>query len=369
MDVIYIRSYPGQPQEVEVSPPTSAAHHRSWRVSVATNDYQPQPSTIIDPFTEIQYKTVFEKYLRNTNRPAWGHRSHARSGVNSTTSSFDAGNSLSNNNGFNNSGGFNNSNGLYQNSFLNGGSIFNTGDGPNNGNGPNHGNIFNGANGLNSSNGLNNGTGFQTKYILDTNNSTNNQLNTDDMSQTEELIQAYGETLLGQLEIKMGLLERRATDVQVYVVEHYATEAAAFSEALGPGIHCLAWELLETLQFEKLPQLSIRVTRVIDFPLRKPPRRPSLQPISAAQEDPTATIKILLVIARDFSRADRDPEPDLAQWPLMNVQKKLRSRLLLEVVRPGSFEELVDHLRIRSSQGVDFHLVHFDLHGRVKGDE
>lgn len=365
MDVIYIRSYPGQPQEVEldVSPPTLAAHHRSWRVSVATNDYQPQPSTIIDPFTEIQYKTVFEKYLRNTNRPAWGHRSQAISGVNSTTGSFDAGNTFNNNNDFNNSGGFNNTNGLYQDSFLNGGNIFNTGNRPNNGNGRNHGNTFNNAN------GINNDTGFQTKYGLDINNSTNSQLNADDVSQTEELIQAYGETLLAQLEIKMGLIERQASDVQVYVVEHYATEATAFSEALGPGIHCLAWELLEMLQFEKLPQLSIRVTRVIDFPLRKPPRRSLPQPLSAAQEDPTATIKVLLVIARDFSRADRDPEPDLAQWPLMNVQKKLRSRLLLEVVRPGSFEELVDHLRLRSSQGVDFHLVHFDLHGRVKCDE
>ena len=333
MDVIYIRSYPGQPQEVEVSPPTSAAHHRSWRVSVTTNDYQPQPSTIIDPFTEIQYKTIFEKYLRNTDRPPWGHRNLARSGFNSATSSFDGGHSFNTNIGFNQDKS------------------------------PNGGNIFNNENTANGNNG------FQKSYLLDVNNGLNSQPDADEMSQTEELIQAYGETLLAQLEIKMGLLERRATDVQVYVVEHYATQAAAYSDTLGPGIHCLAWELLETLQFEKLPQLSIRVTRVVDFPLRNPLRRISPQTLAAAQEDPNATIKILLVIARDFNRADRDPEPDLAQWPLMNVQKKLRSRLLLEVVRPGSFEELADHLRLRSSQGVDFHLVHFDLHGRVKCDE
>lgn len=89
------------------------------------------------------------------------------------------------------------------------------------------------------------------------------------------------------------------------------------------------------------------------------------------QANSAETFRVLLVVARDFSRtgADRDPEPDLAQWPLMRVHKKLRSRLLLEVVRPGSCEELEDHLVTRAAQGVQFHLVHFDLHGRVMRDE
>lgn len=282
MDVVYIRSYPGRPQEIEISPTVT---HRAWVVSISTNDYEHQPTTIIDPFTEIQYKTVFERYLRNTDRPPWGHRNLARdTGASSQEShlSSDPGPDV-------------------------------------------------------------------------------------DISHIEDLIQAYSDTLLSQLIIKPELLTKGATDIQLYIVEHYHTDAAVLSSE--PGIHCLAWELLETIQIARLPQLRIRITRVADFPLHaRQPARLAV-PLSTVQGDTNATFRVLLVIARDFNRADRDPDPDLGQWPLMNVQKRLRSRMMLEVVRPGSFEELADHLRERSMQGVQFHLVHFDLHGRVKRDE
>ncbi|UNI22479.1 hypothetical protein JDV02_008366 [Purpureocillium takamizusanense] len=101
------------------------------------------------------------------------------------------------------------------------------------------------------------------------------------------------------------------------------------------------------------------------------PPLPPAAPLAFVQADQSAQFKVLLVVARDFKRAggDRDPEPDLAQWPLMRLQKKLRSRLLLEVVRPGSREELERHLQLRASQNVEFNLVHFDLHGRIMRDE
>ncbi|KAH7152888.1 hypothetical protein EDB81DRAFT_718482 [Dactylonectria macrodidyma] len=209
------------------------------------------------------------------------------------------------------------------------------------------------------------------------------------ISRLEDQIRAYGEALWSQLEGMLNL-SRDATECQIYIVEsgpdssyNMGDNANGGIPGVGPGIHCLAWELLEADHVIRMPKL--RVTRISKVP--PPPRplrshRPGYRPphpLAAVQADPNLHFYVLLVVARDFSRsgAERDPEPDLAQWPLMNTQRKVRnrslleprSRLLLEVVRPGSREELADHLDVRASQGVYFHLVHFDLHGRVMSDE
>ena len=151
------------------------------------------------------------------------------------------------------------------------------------------------------------------------------------------------------------------------------------------GIHCLAWELLEGLHIPSKPQLRFRVTRETIFPAEtrkrwveahetaptEPRRAP--RPLAEVQRDPRGTFRVLLVVARNFdtSLADRDPEPDLAQWPLMTMKmhRDLRQGLLLEVVRPGSLDELERHLVERAAQDVRFTLVHFDLHGRLDRDE
>lgn len=192
------------------------------------------------------------------------------------------------------------------------------------------------------------------------------------LSASEVLIRVYGEQLLSQLGLTASSFTPGATECRVVVVED--------PELAAPGIHCLAWELLEGVYISRLPKLSLRVTRMSDFPKplrhgtwlhRADTKRGGTSSLAAVQADQGAMFKVLLVVARDFSRTggEHDPEPDLAQWPLMNVQKKLRSRLLLEVVRPGSREELENHLAVRELQGVRFNLVHFDLHGRIMLDE
>lgn len=264
----------------QISPlyqPARAQSHRQWQVSVRINNFEPAEIALVDPFEESEYKSVFEQYLRNTDRPPWSPRS----------------------------------------------------------------------------------------LLLDDNG-------IDDVSRAEDLIQAYGETLLAQLNLRTGLFAPGAKEVQLYITERHEPDGDAAAASKLAGIHCLAWELLESIQLTRVPKLRLKVTRVADLPsypgyalLHIP------QPLAAVQADSGATFKILLVIARDFNKtgADQDPEPDLAQWPLMSMQKKLRSRLLLEVVRPGSMEELTGHLRTRMLQGVQFNLVHFDLHGRIMPDE
>ncbi|KAL7942916.1 hypothetical protein V8C42DRAFT_142018 [Trichoderma barbatum] len=195
---------------------------------------------------------------------------------------------------------------------------------------------------------------------------------TDGVSRAEDRMQAYGEILLAQLGLlRPRVLRPSSNDVQIVIVEHHDSHEEEKPITKAGGIHCLAWELLESIRNPIMPNLRLRVTRVSDFADQlSRPLGPS-RSLSSVQANPNGVFHVLLVIARDFSRsgAERDPEPDLAQWPLMSVQKKLRSRLLLEVVRPGSIEELGEHLKVRAEHGVQFNLVHFDLHGRIMDDE
>ncbi|KPM34846.1 hypothetical protein AK830_g11733 [Neonectria ditissima] len=269
-------------------PPSRLPQHRRWNVTVKVNDHDATPTTITDPFLESEYGSVFEHYLRDSDRPRWSAES-----MSDTLQDSAAGG----------------------------------------------------------------------------------------ISRLEELIRGYGEKLLAQLELKPSCFSSGSTECQVYIVDGDSDDDAGFPDPFsglgpGPGIHCLAWELLEAVQLAGMPKTRLRVTRISSVPLTQlqlRSTRPNHRPPSfaAVQADPMLNFHVLLVVARDFSRtgAERDPEPDLAQWPLMNVQRKLRSRLLLEVVRPGSREELEDHLRVRSLEGVHFHLVHFDLHGRIMRDE
>jgi hypothetical protein len=41
--------------------------------------------------------------------------------------------------------------------------------------------------------------------------------------------------------------------------------------------------------------------------------------------------------------------------------------LLLDIVRPGSLMELVNHIRSRKKQkpSIQFNIIHFDLHGKI----
>ncbi|GJN82001.1 hypothetical protein PLIIFM63780_005537 [Purpureocillium lilacinum] len=319
MDVVYIRSYPGRPNADDDDSPAATATasdpanlRRRWRVSIRVNDHDPVEAVITDPFQEVQYRTVLETYLKSSDRAVPWNSNDLTEG----NTSSDASRGVGNRNGNDNLGRV-------------------------------------------SGNRNDNDNDSGRHKALD-----------EEASRAEQLIREYSENLLAQIELGAGIFGFGATEAQIFVVEHHDVDPT--SKTLG-GIHCLAWELLEAVQAAHLPKLRLRVSRIIDFParrgLRAPP--PLMAPLAAVQADQSAQFKVLLVVARDFARTDagRDPEPDLAQWPLMRFQKKLRSRMLLEVVRPGSREELERHLQLRASQRVEFNLVHFDLHGRIMRDE
>jgi hypothetical protein len=147
------------------------------------------------------------------------------------------------------------------------------------------------------------------------------------------------------------------------------------------AIYHIHWEQLEQLEGPTRwpgldanpPQVTVR--RVTDPPpIRKP------RDLHVETYKPTKEINILLIIAREMKPEQEvdleDVSPALAQRSIMNIRRLLTKRsrhniINLEVVRPGSFEALADHLARKSAEkGLGyFHFVHFDLHGEVNNRE
>jgi hypothetical protein len=85
---------------------------------------------------------------------------------------------------------------------------------------------------------------------------------------------------------------------------------------------------------------------------------------------PSRPLNILLVVARPAGA--RDVGLRVISRPLLDVLQAVSShenrRPRLDVVRPGSFEELQAMLERAFSRGLQYDVVHFDLHGKLSGD-
>ncbi|RSL95637.1 hypothetical protein CDV31_013806 [Fusarium ambrosium] len=120
------------------------------------------------------------------------------------------------------------------------------------------------------------------------------------------------------------------------------------------SIHSLLWELLE-----QTPNAEVQVTRWITS--KDPPRS-----LPAGLRESDKPIHILLVIARnlEYVNGGHSDPVSVAYDTLYAMVKFLgrHSRLSMDVVRPGTFSELKNHLKRRKH----YDLVHIDMHGVVK---
>lgn len=183
-------------------------------------------------------------------------------------------------------------------------------------------------------------------------------------------VNAYAENLLSQLPFEafknsFGACSAESGRCIIYIVEENDDERG---NRRGHGLHSIKWELLEglSLGFWCPSTYTIAVSRVINF--RKGVRRSPFESLAEIQQNENDTVKILLVVARDLRKGgkNKDADPDLAQIPLMQLQQALnhgRTRVLVEIVRPGSITKLRDHLKNRKKQGFYFNIIHFDMHG------
>ena len=123
------------------------------------------------------------------------------------------------------------------------------------------------------------------------------------------------------------------------------------------GFHRLHWEALRDPELDGPLAVRVPVTRRVAL-LPSKFELPSGQP----------TLNILLVTARPFGRGDVGYRT--ISRPLLDALRQASVPVTVDLVRPGTWEALRDHLReARERQGGSgwYQVAHFDLHGGFCG--
>ena len=125
-----------------------------------------------------------------------------------------------------------------------------------------------------------------------------------------------------------------------------------FEIAGSPLFHTLHWEALKDPEI-RLP-LALQATMV----------RKNLNPsIIEASVRPSPTIKLLIVTARPSGRSDVGYRT--ISRPLVEALRQANLPVQIDILRPGTYKALENHLRQTSAQQQEgyYQVIHFDLHG------
>lgn len=139
-------------------------------------------------------------------------------------------------------------------------------------------------------------------------------------------------------------------------------------------IHQLHWELLEDPSVWNQKDLIIQTQRSIRD-LNSPPKGLGRVKSWPRTVRSVPSINVLLVVARKTAKnaaKDGDIRPYVASSILAKVQRDFAIsgsavKVNIEIVRPGTLKSLENHLKMAEMlHGRNyFHIVHFDMHGRV----
>lgn len=178
----------------------------------------------------------------------------------------------------------------------------------------------------------------------------------------EKALTDYGQSLAGQL-VSSGQLPPTAPEVRIEI--HSRNDGTASSGDSG-SIQQLHWEVLEnsTIWPQGYSFGRVMVQRVVDI------GRPFSCEPSAAITHPISRFNILMVVARPNGRDDVDPQlVSRAIVDTCNRISKLAQNhkqtfdVVLEILRPPTWNAFLSAL---ASKGTGhYHLVHFDMHGRI----
>lgn len=162
-------------------------------------------------------------------------------------------------------------------------------------------------------------------------------------------IQVYGETLFRQV------FESHPQVLREYgrIISHGAS-SLQFEIIGSPAFHRWHWEAL------KDPD------RPLPFALEAPMVRSTFTPsVVTPTLQPSPTINLLVVTARPRGRQDVGYRT--ITRPLVEGLRQAQLPVQVEIVRPGSYRALLEHLeQSRQVHGVGhYHLIHFDLHGAL----
>jgi tetratricopeptide (TPR) repeat protein len=169
-----------------------------------------------------------------------------------------------------------------------------------------------------------------------------------DAQEAGESITAYGEALFNQVFADRNAYARYKEALQSGI------ETLAFEIAGPPDFHALHWEALKD---PDLPQ---------PLALQAPMVRRNLTPQTVrAQVCESPTINLLVVTARPGGA--RDVGYRTISRPLVEGLRQAGVPVRVEILRPGTYRALVDHLEaVQDKHGAGFyHVVHFDVHGAL----
>jgi hypothetical protein len=177
------------------------------------------------------------------------------------------------------------------------------------------------------------------RWFLDT-YARSDPLNSLKASQIRNELEHYRDVLFKSLSDTLVILTTRYIDV--------------YDDGDESSFHSIPWELLE------IRQSSIAVRRRINR-----------GPLSDVQVAPTPeTFNILIVAARGLQSTEDYRQAALPILQLIQNLPDGAPLVTVELVRPGKFESLKEHLEDakNSGNGFSYHLVHLDLHGKLASD-
>lgn len=165
-------------------------------------------------------------------------------------------------------------------------------------------------------------------------------------------IAKYGEVLFGQV------FSGDAKTQYRMALQNGGPGALSLEIAGSPEFHRLHWEALKDPRFSDALAVHAPVVRKS---LTPPPLRANVRSLP--------TLNVLVVTARPHGH--RDVGYRTISRPLVEALRQTSLRVQIEILRPGSYRALKNHLEeARDRHGVGYYqLIHFDVHGMVAAYE
>jgi len=193
------------------------------------------------------------------------------------------------------------------------------------------------------------------------------------------LLQRYSDALFDQLKLatigpRINLAEMQGCEAETLMVD--------ISESSGTtsSIHQIYWELLEDERLwlgmvrdiiVRRRFTSDRISKQLeDFRnIQNHDKLAPWRPIVTGTRPSSFNFLLVVAINLDAANPEVDPAVGLASLAALfqEIEQSSGSRIVLEVVRPGTYAAFRKHLQLsteKHGRGY-FHLVHFDMHGAV----
>lgn len=142
---------------------------------------------------------------------------------------------------------------------------------------------------------------------------------------------------------------------------------ARYKEGVQAGVSELRFEITGSPRFHRLHWEALKDPKLPEaLALHAPMVRKNLntQPVRATLRS-SPTINLLIVTARPGG--ERDVGYRTISRPLVENLRQAHLRVQVEILRPGTYEALFNHLQdVKSRHGAGYyHIVHFDVHGAL----